>query len=133
MSKLFIKEYNKTRSNEIMKLGSWRLGTLVRVITGHNALNYFRSKVDVRMDETCRFCEESEETVWHFVNDCPVFLQKRREILKGESAIGDEWRVEEIMEMAEFCKINAALMGDDNIYYEDIDSDGENSPDPEPD
>ena len=133
MSKQFIKHFDAAKTRAALKVGRAKLGTLIRIITGHNALNYFKSKIDAEIDSTCRFCLEEEETFWHFMTDCPVFLNKRREIFGGFDMIGEGWTVGHVLNMAEFCKIHEALMGNDDIYYEDIETDAESSPDPEPD
>jgi hypothetical protein len=134
MSKLFIKGANSQFSKKAMKLGRPKLGTLIRVITGHNALNYFRNKVDGDIDPTCRFCCEDMETFWHLANECPVFANRRREIIDGWE-IGDrEWSVEMLLEMADTTQIAKALEGYVDIWYEDDQwAEVRDGPEPEPD
>ena len=130
MSKQFIKGYSKKNGKEALKMGRSRLGTLIRIITGHNGLNYFRSKVDRELSGLCRFCEESDETFWHFATDCPVFITERRDSFLGKD-IECEWTVDMLMNMAEHTKIAKALQGYEDIWWEDEERES-NEPEPEP-
>ena len=56
----------------------------VRTITWHNFLGKHQNYIDPQISKVCRFCEENEETFYHFITDCPalrlireaVFLDK---------------------------------------------------------
>jgi ribonuclease HI len=130
LSKLFLKRIDKTRQKDALKLGRGRLGTLIRIITGHNGLNYFRHKVDSDWDPSCRFCMEDDETFWHLITDCPVFWRERMETM-GDVHM-DDWSVDMLMEYAEYVKIGKALEGFQEIFYEDEPGFYERPP-PEPD
>jgi ribonuclease HI len=139
MSKQFVGVYDKKRSRAIMKFGRSRVGTIVRAITGHNGLRYFRSKVDGTLDPTCRFCEEENETFWHLVAECPVFINKSREVMIS-GVTTDSWAVHEVVEFLEYKKIAVAFEDCDEIWYEeeirneDVNNDSPTvRPDPEPD
>ena len=133
MSKLFIKRVSKRVSRDALSFGGHKLGTLIRIITGHNALNYFKNKINNEINGECRFCMEDDETFWHLVTDCPVFIQERRDILLGTD-VRDKWDVAKLMEMAGVYKIEMALLGNEGIYYESTDeNESYERPDPEPD
>ena len=137
MSKQFIKSIDMGRSKKILKYGRRKIGTLVRIITGHNRLNYFGSKVDKDLDPTCRFCGEDDETFWHFATDCPVFRQERDDCFHGWSIENGVWEPEELVDFANVLKIAKSLEGYSDIWFGENDNESvysnENRPDPEPD
>ena len=73
MSKKFVRGFDKARSKGLLKYGRNKLGRIIRIITGHNALNYFRHKIDSEICEECRYCMEGEEKFWPLIAECPVF------------------------------------------------------------
>ena len=134
MSKQFIKEYRSKDSSTAMKFGKNKVGTLVRIITGHNALNYFGSKVDPEVDPLCRFCQEDDETFWHLATVCPVFWKERMEILLGDDIEMGSWDVERLLEFASVTKIAKALEGFNDIWFDESWLEPtQNQPSPEPD
>ena len=101
MSKQFLKEVSRTRAKDLLKMGRSRVGTLIRIVTGHNGLNYFKNKVDQEWDPECRFCNEDAETFWHFATECPVFWNERMDAF-GEFRVNEyEWKVAELMTLAD--------------------------------
>jgi ribonuclease HI len=135
MSKQFIGSYNQKRAKDAISFGRRKLGTLIRIITGHNALNYFASKVDENRCSLCRFCLEEDETFWHFATDCPVFWKERRDTFLNMNPDTDNWEVKLLLQLSDQVKIAKALEGYDDIYYEDNYDypNTQNNPDPEPD
>jgi ribonuclease HI len=133
MSKQFLKTIRKNIQQQALELGRHKLGTLIRIITGHNGLAYFKHKIDPEIDPVCRFCQEDDETFHHFINDCPVFWRERMEVI-GNDGLICEWDVNMLMQFASFTKIAMALEGIAGIWYEEIiPVSDENRPPPEPD
>ena len=135
MSKNFIKEHNKPRSKELLSKGGRMVGMVVRAITGHNALNYFCSKIDPDIDPNCRFCEEEEEEFWHLVTKCPVFHSVRNDIFCERDPAFDDWEVDKLVAFLNNVEINQIMLGPLNSL-----TDGSplpslpcTRPDPEPD
>ena len=81
------------------------------LITGHNALNYHRNKIDREIDYECRFCQEDDETTWHILTECPVFLRSRRDIFLGKQITDGQWTVPELVEFSELKDLALALEG----------------------
>ena len=79
MGKLFYEGPDKKRAKYVCKLARMSLARFVRIISGHNSLFYFRSKVDKEISPICRFCLEADESFEHLINDCPRFNTYRRE------------------------------------------------------
>ena len=52
----------------------------VQLITGHAALNYHLHKMTLVDTKICPHCEYADETVGHFLGQCPAFAQLRGEI-----------------------------------------------------
>ena len=111
-----------------MKLSRAQLARFVRIISGHNSLFYFRSKID----EECRFCREDNETFEHFANTCPRFIQFRRDTLYNQLITNDHmWSVQMLIVFSYLPGINDALEGDTrlnlHLQYEDSDISSEDS------
>jgi ribonuclease HI len=135
MSKQFIKKYDKKKCKDAMSYGRGKLGTLIRIITGHNALGYFRNKIDSDVDPMCRFCQEGDETFWHMLTECPVFCREQLEFM-GDNTEREEWDVPSILQFADITKIAKALEGYDEIWFDNDEIDSystQNQPQPEPD
>jgi hypothetical protein len=121
-----------------MSHGRAKLGTLIRIITGHNALNYFGSKIDAESDPTCRFCLEDDETFWHFLKDCPVFWREQLEFINANNQgkpSNMDWSVGTLLHFAETTKIAMALEGYEDIWFDENEflDNAQNPPPPEPD
>ena len=71
MSKLFYDGPDKNKAQKILQMSSYKVGRLVRLLSGHNNLNYFQNLID-GINPLCRLCEEEDETFDHWVTECPV-------------------------------------------------------------
>ena len=91
MTKQFWARPSKQKSKDIMSMGAWRVGRLVRLTTGHKALGYFANKVDHEINPTCRFCEQDNETFWHFCSECPVFREGVADIMLDCHVSDGDW------------------------------------------
>ena len=60
MGKLFYNGPDSIKAGYVMKLSRLQLARFIRIISGHNSLFYFRSKVDPDIKPTCRFCLEED-------------------------------------------------------------------------
>ena len=113
-SKRFFKGQNKGLSKLITKKGRYNVNLLCRIITGHNALNWFRNKVNpVEFSSICRFCLEDDETFWHLCTDCPVFRCAREDAFFDKGLRNFEWKPDELLDFANNNKIAWALEGYD--------------------
>ena len=57
--------------------------TAVQLITGHAALNKYLHKIKKVDTDICPNCEYEEETVNHFLGQCPAFARQRGEIFES--------------------------------------------------
>ena len=80
MAKQFYSGPDSTQAKYILKLSRLELSRILRLISGHNGLFYFKNKIDKEINAVCRFCLENDETFYHLITDCPVFFKSRREI-----------------------------------------------------
>ena len=55
--------------------------TIIQLITGHIGLNYQLSKMGLSDTDICPSCDESEETVEHFLGKCPAYATIRNQTL----------------------------------------------------
>ena len=51
-----------------------------KILTGHAALNYHLSKLNRTINPTCPLCEAEDETVSHFLGQCPMLGKLRVEL-----------------------------------------------------
>ena len=49
------------------------------MITGHATLKYHLHKMKIEDDAICPNCWEGDETVEHFICDCPAFMWARQQ------------------------------------------------------
>ena len=110
-TKLFMPKLDVKKSKGMIDSGRRMFGRYVRVITGHNALNYHRHNVDNEIDEDCRFCNEEVETSFHVITECPVFAITRRETLLGKSIEEGHWTTNELAKLINIKAISGALDG----------------------
>ncbi|KAG2113217.1 uncharacterized protein F5147DRAFT_771067 [Suillus discolor] len=74
-------------SNQFVKIANefprWHTALLVQLHTGHAPLNKHLFKIARVPSPMCPACEESEESVHHFLLSCPAYTRQRA-ILKAE-------------------------------------------------
>ena len=111
LTKMFYPAPSKQKTKDVMKLSRKQTSMYVELITGQNNLNYVQSKIK-EISPECRFCEEEDETFPHILNECPVFRQRRCDILLGEATNLNELKVHDIMKFANHISIETALSFD---------------------
>lgn len=111
-SKHFYSGPDKQKAKFVYKLARLELGRFVRLITGHNNLNGFQTRIGLWNDRNCRFCKEAEETYLHFVTSCPSFWQSRIDFFKDKLPTNDmSWSVRDLLDFSYIPSINAAFEG----------------------
>ena len=111
----------------MLKLPRLKLARFIRIISGHNSLFYFRSKVDNEINPQCRFCLEEDETFDHLLNACPRFNSARREIFQGDLIINNhEWSIQKLIDFSFLPGIDQALQGDTSLRWYGL-QDGDSS------
>ena len=118
MSKYFVKKVDISKGKKFIQLSRDKLGTLIRVITGHNACNYFRSKIDPEISHVCRLCGNGREEFWHFYRSCSAIETDRHGILFGKDLT--EWDVIDVLKIANIEKVKSILdsnFDDDNAVF----------------
>ena len=122
-AKFFYGNPDPTTAHNVIRLTRCSLGTVIRVLSGHNALAYFKNKVDPEnFDPFCRFCDMNRyETFIHLIDECPRFVLHRREIFMDipiDNTI--QWTPTQILRFASHQEIRMALQGFmDGIHYDD--------------
>ena len=103
---------NPGKAKYVCKLARLELGRLVRIITGHNNLNFFQHKLGLYNNPKCRFCGTGDETVKHFITSCPRLLTHQREIF-GDAVPTDDmkWSVRDLLNFSYHPGINEAYEG----------------------
>ena len=113
-SKQFYKQPNRSKAKYCYNLNRQEFGRLVRIITGHNNLFYHRSNVDKTgvTNPLCRFCQEVNETFYHFATDCPCFRLSRFQYFQNDTCfINGKWSVRQLLDFSNIPSITAALGG----------------------
>ena len=99
-----------------MKLSRLQLARFIRIISGHNSLFYFRSKVDPEIKPTCRFCLEEDETFHHLVTDCPRYERKRVEYFYDNIITNDhKWSIKSLIDFSFLPGIDSAMQGSTDL------------------
>lgn len=110
MTKYFFPRHDKSKAKQAYSQSRLRLGRFVRIISGHNNLRYYQSKLDVSISPICRFCGEEPETFHHFVFECPALFHSRRRIFLDQLPDRDmNWSVKSLLEFSYLPHIHRLL------------------------
>ena len=104
-TKLTLGNKDKTVTSDLKKLLNNRLKyrAAVQLISGHAALNYYLNKITLVDTKICPHCEYAEETVAHFLGQCPAFAMHRGEILNTYYAsLSDIFEDNSILKIARY-------------------------------
>ena len=66
----------KTLNNDVIK-NKTRYRTAIHLITGHAGLNKHLHTMTLSNTAACPYCDNEEETVSHFIGQCPAFMRLR--------------------------------------------------------
>ena len=103
---------NPGKARFVVKLARLELGRFVRIITGHNNLNFFQHKLGLCRSPTCRFCGAGDETITHFLSACPRFIAYVRDIFLDEYPTANmRWSVRDLLDFSYSPGINEAFEG----------------------
>lgn len=103
---------NAGKAKYVYKLARLELGRFVRIVTGHNNLGFFQTKIGLANRESCRFCSMGHETITHLMSTCPKFVSFQRDILMNELPKGDmKWSVRDLLDFSYIPGINEAFEG----------------------
>ena len=93
-TKLFLHEPDPNKARGILRLSRGYLTVFVRALTGHNFLGKHQNYIDPQVSKVCRFCEEDEETFYHFITTCPTLRTVREEIFLDQQLPKDNsWSI----------------------------------------
>ena len=81
-TKLFLHTPDPDKARGILRLSRGYLTLFVRALTGHNFLGKHQNHVDPEISKVCRYCQEDEETFYHFLTECPSLRQIRTDIFQ---------------------------------------------------
>ena len=111
-TKLFYIGPMKSQARYVYKLARLELGRFVRLVSGHNNLNYFQHRIGLHHSPLCRFCLETDETFFHLVTDCPRFHQTRVGIFLDETPTNTmRWSVRDLLDFSYTPAIDVAMIG----------------------
>ena len=79
-TRIFFPRMEPKYSKQILKLSRPDLNLLVEIITGHNNLKTFSTKIKPLANTLCNFCNSKPETVLHLMTECPRFSTNRLEL-----------------------------------------------------
>ena len=114
---MFYGKPDKNQGKYVLKLGRMELSRFIKIITGHNGLFYFKSKIDGQINAECRFCLEAEETFYHLATECPVHRQCREEFFLDKPPItNSKWSVRALLDFSQVNGIREALEGETGLH-----------------
>jgi ribonuclease HI len=124
MTKQFYGAPSSAFSKAILNMNKHNLNTFIRAVTGHNALLYFRFKVDPDNNSPlCRFCPAYEyETTYHLINNCDRFAAYKIPIFNDATPDNNmEWDPMDVIKFLQHEDISSALDGYyDGVHYNDL-------------
>ena len=98
MRKIFYPKPDRSKAKQLHNLSRKKSMRLIQAIIGQNNLHYVKNKIK-KMEHLCRLRKEEEETLDHFINDCPCLRQARQDYFglnKMEKSHG--WTIKRILE-----------------------------------
>ena len=111
-AKSFYKGPNPRKAKYVYKLARLELGRFARIITGHNNLGFFQTKIGLSGSPMCRFCGGGQETITHLLRECPCFELARRDLFKDRLPTPDmEWSVRGLLDFSYLPRLNEACEG----------------------
>ena len=111
-TKSFYSRPEPNKARYVYKLARLELGRFVRVVTGHNNLNFFQNKIGLCATKVCRFCGLGDETITHLWASCPRFFSAKRETFQDKLPSPDMlWSVRGILNFSYYPGINGAFEG----------------------
>ena len=111
-AKTFYAGPNPSKAKFVYKLARLELGRFVRIVTGHNNLNFFQTKIGLANNPSCRFCMEGDETITHLLSNCPRFFSTGRELFLDQLPTADmKWSVRDLLDFSYTPEINGAFEG----------------------
>ena len=81
---------------------------MVTLLTGHNDLAYFSSLVNNSENPSgCSFCNESDETFFHWATSCPALYLSRTKFLEPEVPNSNmTWSLADLLEFSRLETLN---------------------------
>ena len=109
-TKQFFPSADPSKTKSMLSLSRHDLSRLVRLITGHNTLNYHMSLTTPGTDPRCRFCYEEPETFFHFITNCPRLRAYRAQIFNDyDGPVLETWNPEDLVEFSKLRVISDAV------------------------
>lgn len=71
-------------ANKLIEMDRKNLRMAMGIITGHSCFNKYLYIINKSTTKLCRFCEEEDETMMHFLCDCNRISASRKRILAAE-------------------------------------------------
>ena len=128
MSKKWYNTQDKHRAREVCQLSRLKLGRLIRIVSGHNALKYYNHVLDETLSPACRLCNMADETFHHLATECPRTHQNRQEVFGNKDILNNmDWEVDELLDFSYRDQINS-LLDPNNVHdirLSDTESEGE--------
>ena len=87
------------KSLQLLDMNRDNLSRLVQFLTGHNNLKRHRNiQNGVNDPESCRLCQEDEESSYHVIAECPAMQYFRRKIFQTPTLLPDPlvWSVMQV-------------------------------------
>ena len=113
---------NPGKASFVYKLARMELGRLVRIVTGHNNLGFFQTKIGLAKTPLCRLCGGGDETITHFILACPRLLSFQKEVFLDDPPTADmKWSVRKLIDFSYHPQINEAYEGTGAVGMDDLD------------
>ena len=98
-TKIWFPTPNCKKSLQLLKMGRKNLSRLVQFLTGHNKLKRHKNiQNGVDNPQSCRLCEEEEESSFHVIAECPATQFYRWNIFQNNTVLPNppDWTVSQV-------------------------------------
>ena len=111
-TKFFYNGPSTHKAKHVYKLARLELGRFVRLITGHNNLNHFQTRIGLWGSPTCRLCGQDNESFIHLLTACPRLRLTRQDIFLDRIPCNDmHWSARSLLDFSFIPTINQAFEG----------------------
>lgn len=76
---------DRSKTKELLKLNKRELGTFMGILTGHSILRAHLYRIGKADSGVCRACMEDDETLEHYLCNCPAFARIRVQTLSSDN------------------------------------------------
>ena len=95
-------DLTKIRQRKILNISRSHLTRLISIITGFNFLSYIQFNANPEINPLCKLCGKENETLCHFVTECPRLKTYRDKTFLDTPPQQDSWKISQIVQFSTY-------------------------------